>query len=58
MSKLSKLAATALVTLAGAGSLLFAATSVAALPQNGSADSGVTVLADSPWDSPVPKPKP
>ncbi|MFC4856998.1 hypothetical protein [Actinophytocola glycyrrhizae] len=50
MSKLSKLAARTLVTLAGAGSLLFAATSVAALSEIGPAQGEVSVVADSPWD--------
>jgi len=54
MSKLTKLAATTLVTLAGAGSLLFAATSVAALADGAPVQGEVTVLADSPWDSPKP----
>lgn len=54
MSKLSKLAARTLVTLAGAGSLLFAATSVAALADNGPVQGEVSVVADSPWDKPKP----
>ena len=50
MSKLSTLAAKSLVILAGAGSLLFAATSVAASADSGPVQGEVSVVADSPWD--------
>jgi hypothetical protein len=57
MSKLSKLAATTLVTLAGAAGIVFAATSAAALADGGAQGDNVSVVADSPWDKPKP-PKP
>ncbi len=56
MSKLSKLATTAFVTLAGATGIAFAATATAALAEGGAAGDSVSVVADSPWDKPKPKP--
>jgi hypothetical protein len=54
MSKLRNIAATALVTLAGAAGLLVVAGPVTALCQDDAAHSGVSVVADSPWDQPRP----
>jgi hypothetical protein len=54
MFSLQKIAAATLVTLAGAAGLLVVAGPVGALGQDDAVNSEVTVLADSPWDSPKP----
>lgn len=54
MFRMQKLAAAALVTLAGVTGLLVAAAPIAALSQGDAARDEVSVLADSPWDSPKP----
>jgi hypothetical protein len=54
MFGLQKIAAAALITLAGAAGLLVAAAPVAALGQGDTVRGDVSVLADSPWDGPTP----
>ena len=54
MFGLQRIAAAALVTLAGAAGLLVVAAPVTALGQGDTAHSDVSVLADSPWDGPKP----
>lgn len=54
MSNLQKIAAAALVTLAGAAGLLVVTGPLTALGQDDAAHSEVSVLADSPWDQPKP----
>jgi hypothetical protein len=54
MSNLRKFAAATLVTLAGAAGLLVVAGPAAALGQGDTVHNEVSVLADSPWDTPKP----
>ena len=54
MFALQRIAAAALITLAGAAGLLVVAAPVAALGQGETVHSDVSVLADSPWDGPKP----
>jgi len=54
MSNLQKIAAATLVTLAGAAGFLVVTGPVVALGQDDAARSGVSVLADSPWDGATP----
>jgi hypothetical protein len=50
MFGLQRIAAAALVTLAGAAGFLVIAAPVAALGQSNAMSSDVSVLTDSPWD--------
>jgi hypothetical protein len=54
MSKLQKIVAATLVTMACAAGSLVVAAPVTALGQDDVVHSDVSVLADSPWDQPNP----